>query len=81
MVRARLERHVQRRAAGPLARRFERDDLGVAPGRLGRALADDLAVAHEHGTDGRLRIRPAARIPRQLERASEAHASSWTSRR
>ena len=46
VVRARLERDVERRAARALAGRLERDDLGVrAALALVPALADDLAVA------------------------------------
>ena len=70
---ARLERDVERRAAGALARRLERDDLGVRAARpLVPALADDLAVARR-----RRRRRPGSGARRaaaalgELERALE----------
>ena len=83
MVRAGLERDVERRAAGALARRGERDDLRVRPARpLVPALAHDLAVAHDDGADERVRVRRAASALGELERALEvAHASACTSRR
>ena len=41
LVRARLERHVERRAARRRPGRVERDDLRMAAARLGHALGDD----------------------------------------
>ena len=58
-VRARLHRHVERRAARPLAGRGERDDLAVPAAGLGHALADDLAVRDDDRADRRLRVRAA----------------------
>ena len=78
MVGARLHRHEERRAAGPLAGGSERDDLAVpAAVGLGHALADDRAVGNEHGADGRdsgSRTGP-ARVD-ERERAVEAHAAA-----
>ena len=55
LVRARLEGGVDGGAAGAVAGGPQRLDLGVgATGRLGRALADDLAVAHHDGADPRV---------------------------
>ena len=81
VVGAGLHRHVERRAAGLLARRRERDDLAVAPVRLGRALADDRPSATTTRPDRRLRIRPAVGFRCELQRPLKAHASACTSRR
>ena len=55
LVRARLEGGVEGGAAGAVAGGPQGLDLGVgATGRLGRALADDLAVAHHDGADPRV---------------------------
>ena len=81
MVCARLHRHVERGATRPLAGLGERDDLAVAPVRLGRALADDAAVRDDDGPDRRLRIRPAVRFRCELQCPLQAHASACTSRR
>ena len=61
VVGARLHRHEEGRAAGALAGGFERHDLAVTAGLLGRTLADDLAVRDDHRADRRLRIGPAVR--------------------
>jgi hypothetical protein len=67
VVRARLLRHVERRAAGALTGGGERAHLGVrAPRALVPALADDLAVTHDHGADDRVRIRRPAAALREL---------------
>src|SRR5581483_1840069 len=76
VVRARLQRHVQRRAPGPLARSLQRDDFAVAPACLGRALAGDLAVRDDDRTDGRLRVGAAAGGARELDRPGERHATA-----
>ena len=56
VMRAGLERDVRGRAAGAITGSRERAGFGVrASGRLGGALADDLAVAHEHAADPRIR--------------------------
>ena len=82
VVGTRLHRHVQRRAARAPARRLQRDDLGVrAALPLVPALADDLAVAHEHGADDRIRMCRAAPSLGELERTFDVHASSCTNRR
>ena len=82
MVGAGLERDVERRTACALARRTERDDLRVATRRLGRALADDLAVADEHGANDRVGLRRPAPALGELERPLEiAHTSASTSPR
>ena len=77
-VRARLHRHVERRAARPLARRGERDDLAVPAARLGDALADDLAVRDDDRADRRLRVRAAAarRRPAPVRARGSSHAST-----
>ena len=83
VVGARLHRHVERRAAGALAGGLERDDLAVpAAVRLGRALADDLAVRDDDGADGRLRIGP-CRAPRSASSSARSRLmrSACTSRR
>ena len=72
VVRARLERDVERRAAGPVARLLERDRLGVLHAReLVPALADGLAVADEHRADERMILDLAASALGELERALE----------
>ena len=71
VVRARLERHVERRTARRVARLLERDRLGVADAVvLVPALADDLAVAHDDRADDRMMIAglPAPALG-ELERA------------
>ena len=69
VVRARFERDVGGRAQSALPRLTKRLDLGVGPARrLGRALADDLAVAHEDAPDPGVRRRPAAGAGRERER-------------
>ena len=79
-MRARLERDEERRPARTVTRRRQRRDLGVrrASPRV-PALADDLAVAHEHRADQWMRRldRPAPPL-RELERPLQAHASAWT---
>src|SRR5207245_8486913 len=76
------QRYVERRAPRPLARRLERDDLGVRPApALVPALPYDLAVAHEDRADDGVRMgRPAPSLS-ELERSFETHASACTSRR
>ena len=75
LVGAGLERHVQRRprrlvTAGPAV--LQRRHLGVRAAELGvEALADHLAVAHQHRADQRVRADPAAAALGQLERPSE----------
>ena len=70
MVRARLERHVERRAPRALAGGPKRVHLGVRlAAALVPALADDLAVAHDDGADERIRIRRPAPALGELERA------------
>ena len=55
LVRARFEGGVDGGAAGPVAGVAQGLDLGVgAAGRLGGALADDLAVAHDDRADPRI---------------------------
>ena len=72
VVRARLERHVERRAARPLARRLERDDLGVRPARaLVPALPHDLAVRER-----RPRRRPGSGAPFRGPRSASSSARS-----
>ena len=73
MVPAGLHRHVERRAAGALAGRLERDDLAVAPAGLGDALADDLVADDDDRADRRLRVRPVLRVRGELERPLETH--------
>ena len=69
VVGARLERHVERRPAGEVARHAERVDLGVRrPGLSMPSLRDDAAVAHDDGTDERIRARAPFRIPRDAQR-------------
>ena len=75
LVRARLERDVEGRAARPLACGVERDALGMAAAGLRPSLADDLAVSHDDRADGRLRIRAVAPPARASSTARvEAHA-------
>ena len=82
MVRARLHRQEQRRAARLLPRRLERDHLGMRPAfPLVPTLADDLAVAHDDRPDDGIRIGRAAPSLGELERSFEAHASACTKRR
>ena len=77
---ARLERHVERRAARALAGLGERDRLGVLDVRiLVPALADDLTVAHDDRADERMVLDLAAAAFRQLERLREVrHARART---
>ena len=54
-LRARLERHIQSRAASPFLRFFESEHLGVlqsGPGVI--SAADDFAVSHHYGAHGRI---------------------------
>ena len=83
MVRARLERHVHRCAARPLAGLLERDDLGVRSAcALVPALTDDLAVPFDDGADDGVRMRGAAAPLGEVEGALEqAHDASETSSR
>src|SRR4029077_299730 len=80
VVRARLERHVEGRALGPIAGLLQRDRLGVADSVvLVPALADDLAVVLDDRADERMiRGLPPSALG-QLERPLEvAHARSRT---
>ena len=61
-----VTKSVAPRARSPAG--FERDDLAVPAGLLGRALADDLAVRDDHRADRRLRIGPA--LPRSRASSS-----------
>ncbi len=84
LVRARLERDVERRAAGLLARRLERDHLGVRPaGPLVPALADNLAVGDDDRADDRVRMRRSAptlgELERMLEVVAVAHVTACAS--
>ena len=82
-MRARLERDVQRRAARPLARLLERRNLGVRRAVSGvPPFADDLAPAHQHRPDQRMRAfdLPASPLG-ERKRPLEAHFSAPTSRR
>ena len=82
MVRAGLHGHEERRALGQVSRRLEREHLRV---RLALspvpALADDLAVPDNNGSNDGVRMRRPASLLRQLERPREVrvHAASWTS--
>jgi hypothetical protein len=76
VVRTRLHRHVERGAARTLAGLVERDDLAVAAARLGRALADDHAVADDDGADRGLRVGAAVGFGGQLESSGDRHASA-----
>ena len=79
-MRARLERHVEGRAARRVAGLLERDRLGVADAVvLVPALPHDLAVSHDDRADERMVAGLAASALGQLERALEVgHARSWT---
>src|SRR5262249_10550827 len=83
VVRARFERDVQRRPTRAIARYGQRHHLGVRrPTSRVPALADDLAVALEHGANERMRPLDLPPPPLgELERPLEAQARSWTSRR
>ena len=62
---ARLERDEEDSAPSSLTRSADRGDLGVlVTGSLGATLADDLAIAHEHGANGWVRTTPAQRLTR-----------------
>ena len=79
---ARLHRHEERRSACALAGRLESDHLRMRLAlTLVPAFADHLAVANDNGPHDRIRIGGAAAALRELQRAFEAHASSWRSRR
>ncbi len=70
VVRAGLERDVDRRAAGSLAGSLECDDLGVrAALSLVPAFADDLTVGDDDRADDRIRVRRAAAVLRELDGA------------
>ena len=72
-VAAGLERHVERRAAQVgAAGGGDRRALGVRPAELGmEALAEHLAVAHDHRADQRIGARAPAPALRQLKRPGE----------
>src|SRR4051794_3527456 len=83
VVRARLERDVERGAACTLTRLSERARLGVVDRRvLVPALADDLVLRHDHSPDERMICDfPAASLG-ELERPLEViHARACTRRR
>ena len=70
VVRARFEGEVDGGASRPLTRRLERDHLGVRPALpFVPALADDLAVGDDNRPDDRIRVRRAATLLGELERA------------
>ena len=70
IVRARLERHVERRAARAIAGRAQRVDFGVrvAVARV-KSFADDLAVGNDDGADHRVRRRLSPAVLGERERA------------
>jgi hypothetical protein len=78
VVRARLERDVERRPASPVAGLRERGHLRMRRASpLVPALADDLTVEHDQRADqGMRRLHRAAPSLRELERPLEAHASA-----
>ena len=81
-MRARLEGHVERRAARAVACGAQRVHLRVRPAvPLVPALADDLAVPHDDRADERIRIGPAASSLGELDGARDRHASACTRRR
>ena len=68
-MRARLERHVERRALRELACHAQRVDLRVR--RAGLAVptrSDDAAALHDDGADHRVRRGPPLGIARELQR-------------
>ena len=72
VMRAGLERHVERRAARRLAGAPQRLDLGMRPpARLGPAAPDHDAVLHHDRADRR--IRPRIAEPAPAERQRERH--------
>ena len=72
VVGAGLHRHVERRAAGALAGRLERDHLGVrAALALVPALADDVAAGDDDRADDRIRPSRAAPALGELDRPLE----------
>ena len=83
VVGARLERHVEGRAARGVSGLLERDRLGVADSVvLVPALPHDLAVAHDDGADEGMVAGLAPPALGQLERPLEvAHPRAWTSPR
>jgi len=63
-----LQCHIEGRAARPVSRRAQGHDLRVrAARRVRRAFAHDDAIAHEHGSDGRVGAGAAQDSARQLE--------------
>ena len=83
MVRARLERHVERGPARAVAGLLEGDRLGMADSVvLVPAFADDLAVTLDDRADERVVAGLPPPTLGELERALvPAHARSWTSPR
>src|SRR5581483_931191 len=72
VVRARLQRDVERRPARGVAGPLERDRLCVADAvELVPALPHDLAVAHDDGADERVVACLATSALRQIERTLE----------
>ena len=80
VMRARLERHVEGRAARCVARLLERDRLGVPDSVVGvPALPHDLAVSHDDRADKRIVAGLAASLLGQFERAEEVtHVTDCT---
>ena len=82
VMRARLHRHVERRALCAVTGSVERDHLRVRPAlALVPTLAHHFAVTNDDRADDRIRIGGAAASLRELERAFETHANSSSSRR
>ena len=82
-MRARLERDVERRAAGTVPGSRERVHFRVSLAlALVPAFADDLAAAHENRADDRVRLSCSAPALGELESSlEEAHPISSTSPR
>lgn len=69
VVRARLQCHINSRTVREIARHGERMHLGVRRARLAMpARADDAPLAHDDGTDKRIRRGAATRIRSEQER-------------
>ena len=83
LMRARLERHIQRCAARAIAGLRERPGLGVVDGLVFvPTLADDVAVLDDDCSDERMIFDLAAAAFCELERPLDVvHASAWTNRR
>ena len=69
LVRAGFEIEVERRAAGLVARLFQRVDFCVLYAGVGvEAASYNLAIAHDHGADHRVGTGLPAALPGQVER-------------